>query len=396
MCGIDAKLGLPLIAVLAVMMAAASAPAEEFALAGDNPQFVATSASSTSFALHGNGRGSPPKKAEGNGGPAKPKKPTPPPEPPPVVEPAPAVKPPPVYEPEPIIEPEPVHETTQVATFEQDEGPGCPFSFDIKYHLLSDYVFRGMNLSEYRGEGREKLNHQMTMDMSFDIAQMFGRPKGQYGTFTFGTFFEWYGAQKSLDPIRGGQNLQEVEYILSWAYDIEPIATTFTLGWTFYAFPNAKTKNTNEWFFSLEHNDAWMWKWLLPDNEKGVLNPSFLFAQDVDATGGGCWMELGVHHDFPLFENFTLTPSVIATIDHRYLNPLLETGSGGATRFAYVQYGLTGTYDLTPVLHLPDWAGCVTVSGFLYFNDALGNPEDNGIIQDEFFGGMSVGWSWGG
>ena len=101
-------------------------------------------------------------------------------------------------------------------------------------------------------------------------------------------------------------------------------------------------------------------------------------------------------HDFDLFENFTLTPEMIFAVDHRWLDTILGTGQDGSTRFAYIQYGLTAAYDLTPVLHLQDWAGSVTLAGFLYFSDALGNPEDNGKIQDEFYGGMSIGWSWGG
>ncbi|MCP4592646.1 MAG: hypothetical protein GY842_18080 [bacterium] len=292
-------------------------------------------------------------------------------------------------------EPETTLEKTEIVTYDE-EALASPFSFDVTYYLYSDYVFRGINFSEYPTEGREKPNHQLTTDISVDVGALFGQQPGTCGTFSFGTFFEWYAMQKVFDPEHGGQNLQEVDYVLSWAYDLESIATSFTLGYTFYAFPNAKSINTQEWWFTLEHNDAWMWKWMFPENEDGVLNPSFLFAQDVEVTHGGCWMEFGISHDFELFENFTLTPSMIFAMDHRYLDPLLGTGSNGASRLAYVQYGITTTYDLTPALRMPDWAGALTLSGFLYFNDALGNPEDNRLIQDELFGGMSIGWSWGG
>ena len=292
-------------------------------------------------------------------------------------------------------EEEPVYERTDVTVIEE-EAPGCPFSFDVTYYLYSDYIFRGINFSEYGTEGREKLNHQMTFDMGMDVAWLFGQERGTLGTFGFGTFFEWYAAQKVLDPIHGGQNLQEVDYVLSWSYDIDPIATCFTLGYTFYAFPNAKSINTSEWWLSLEHNDAWMWKWLFPDNEDGVLNPSFFMAQDVDIADGGMWFELGISHDFELFENFTLTPSALVAIDHRWLDPVVGTGRDGTTRLAYGQLGLEASYDLTPVLQLPNWAGGITLTGFLYFTDAWGTAEDDRTIQDEFYGGMSVGWSFGG
>ncbi|MCP4592482.1 MAG: hypothetical protein GY842_17245 [bacterium] len=289
-------------------------------------------------------------------------------------------------------EPETTLEKTEIVTY-RDEAPASPFSFDVTYYLYSDYIFRGINFSEYPGEGREKPNHQLTTDVSVDIGMLFGHEPGTCGVFTLGTFFEWYAMQKVIDPEHGGQNLQEVDYLLSWAYDLEPIATTFTLGYTWYAFPNAKSINTSEWWFSLEHNDAWMWKWLLPDNEDGVLNPSFMFAQDIDVTDGGCWMEFGISHDFEVFENFTLTPSMILAIDHRYLHPLLDVGEG-STQLAYIQYGINAGYNLAPALQLPDWAGDLTLSGFMYYNQTLGSMEEHGIIQDEFFGGVSVGWSF--
>ena len=53
-------------------------------------------------------------------------------------------------------------------------------------------------------------------------------------------------------------------------------------------------------------------------------------------------------------------------------------------------------YDLTPVLKLPAWAGRVTITGEPYFCNALGRLEDSGAIQDEFWGGMTVNWAWGG
>jgi hypothetical protein len=288
-------------------------------------------------------------------------------------------------------------ETTAKTTENQtiEESPASPFSFDITYYLYSDYIFRGVNFSEYGTEGREKLNHQMATNLGVDIAALLGQKAGTYGTFTFGTWFEWYAAQIRLDPEHGGQNLQEVDYYLSWAYDVEPIATTMTIGYNFYTIANNKAANSSEWFLKFEHNDAWMWKWLFPENEEGVLNPSFMMVQDVDLADGGMWFEFGLSHGFEVFKNFTLTPSWLLAVDHRYLDPVMGTGDG-TTRIAYQQFGLDATYDITELLKLPDWAGSVSVSGFLYFNDALGNAEDSNQIQDEFFGGMSVGWSLGG
>ena len=210
----------------------------------------------------------------------------------------------------------------------------------------------------------------------------------------FSTWFEWYADQEILNPAAGGNNLQEVDYTIAWSYDVEEIASTVGVAFVFYTFPHAKPFNTQELDFSLDHNDAWMWKWLWPDNENGVLNPSVLYAIDLDATHNGGWIELGFSHEYSLTDYLALTPSVTVAIDHGYLDPILGTGRSGSTRLAYVQYGLNLDYDLTAACSLPSDYGGVTLSGFLFFNDALGNPEDDGLIQDELFGGVSLGWSF--
>ena len=275
-----------------------------------------------------------------------------------------------------------------------EESPASAYSFGLEYSLYSDYIFRGINFSEFGREGRERLNHQLSVDFGVDLGLLFDREAGSLGSLSFNTWFEWFGAQKKIDPGAGGQNLQEVDYSIAWSYDIEPIATTLTLGYVFYSFPNAKVANTQEWTVALNHNDAWMWKWLWPDNEDGVLNPSIFYAMDVVATAGGSWLELGVSHDWQVLENLTLTPGITVAIDHRYLDPLLGTGRRGSTRLAYVQYGLNVAYDLSAAWNLPERSGSWSMACFLYFNDAVGNAESSGAIQDEFFGGVSIGVSF--
>lgn len=275
----------------------------------------------------------------------------------------------------------------------EDEVPS-PFSLELSYSLYSDYVSRGMNLSEYSGEGREKPNHQVSATVSVDLANLLNDEGASYGSLEFGTFLEWFGAQHEINPDGGQQNLQEVDYTISWAYDIEAIASTFTLGYSFFNYPNTKPFNTQEWTAKLDHNDAWMWKWLFADNEDGVLNPFIFFLQDTKFAPKGIWIETGISHDFSVFEHVTITPSLTLGIDHRYLDPILATGRSGSTRLAYLQYGMNFGYSLSEAMNWSDKYGEVVWAAFLYFNDALGTAEDNDTIQDEFFGGTSITWSF--
>jgi hypothetical protein len=272
--------------------------------------------------------------------------------------------------------------TMEETTVTTEEESSMPFSVSLSYYLYSDYVFRFVNFSEYGTEGREKPNHQLTTDFSFDL--------GDFGSVGFATFFEWYAAQRqvALNPETGGANIQEIDYSIYWSYSLEAIYTDLTLGYTFYTFPNAKVFNSSEWFFSLEHNDAWMWKGLLPENEDGVLNPSFFFAHDVDALGG-VWMEFAFSHTFDVFENFTITPGWLVAIDGCYLRD-------NTFRFAGDQWSLVMEYDLGSLMQIPEWAGSLAITGELYWNNPWGNVEDTGIAQDVFWGGMGVHWSWPG
>jgi hypothetical protein len=266
--------------------------------------------------------------------------------------------------------------------------------FGLTYALYSDYIFRGVNFSEYPGEGKEELNHQLTVSLSADL--------GDFGSVGADAWFEWFAGQDQIDPEKGGHNLQEIDYVFWWGYGIEPISTDLTVGWTYYYFPNLayslrqdgdpgnnNDNHSQEFWFSLDHNDAWMWKSLWPDNEEGVLNPSFFMAWDIGSLLG-TWMELSFSHDFdvPGVDNLTITPGYTVHADCNYWTE--------GAKLAGETLSLVAAYDLTPVLQLPEWAGSMSITGELYFFDAWGNMEDNGVIQDEFWGGMSLSWACGG
>ncbi|HNQ23843.1 MAG TPA: hypothetical protein PKK06_12175 [Phycisphaerae bacterium] len=308
---------------------------------------------------------------------------------------------------------ETVAERTDIKVTETKVAPSeskCPATFDLTYTVMSDYIFRGINYSEYPGEGREDLNHQLNVDLGMDLAKLFGHDPGTWGHLGFATWFEWYAGQEKLNPIEGGQNLQEIDYTVYWKYPLRAIETDFTLGWTFYDFANLSTllkrdpfpgndkdDTTNEWFVKFEHNDAWLWKWLWPQNDAGVLNPSLAVFHDTGiAAGNAAWIEFGLNHEFPVFDKLTVTPSWTLGVDHNYYREFAGDPDGKTTRLGNMLWGLDVSYDLTELLRIPARWGTMRLSGLLYFSDALGNPENNGIIKDEFFGGVALGYSFGG
>lgn len=276
------------------------------------------------------------------------------------------------------------------------EEPELPISFSIDYTFVSDYVTRGLNYSEYDGERREKPNHQLTTSLELDPALLAGRPRGKFGVVSFETFFEWYAAQAILNPNGGQQNLQEVDWTIGYSYEMQPIATTLRAYYSLYTIPNVPDSSSTEVSFSIEHNDAWVWKWLWPDNEDGVLNPSIYYAYDWDEARHGSWFDFGFSHDFEAMKNVTITPSLTLSADHGYIEGYsgLEPEARHMV-LAYVQYGMTVSYDMTQLIGFDKWGyGSVVLSGFLYYNQVPQRVERMGLIDDEFWGGFSIGWSF--
>ena len=125
-----------------------------------------------------------------------------------------------------------------------------------------------------------------------------------------------------------------------------------------------------------------MWQWLFPDNDEGVLNPSFFFAHDIGSILG-VWMEFGLSHSFtiPGIDNLTITPGWTLAINGDYWVH--------STMLAADVWSLVAEYDLTPVLNLPKWAGNVSIGGQLFFLNMLGNIEEKHQGQDEFYFALS-------
>lgn len=288
--------------------------------------------------------------------------------------------------------------SNEAADGEAEEGADSelPIAFSISYSLLSDYLSRGINYSDYPNERRDRANHQVNTSLEFDLAMLAGRKRGEFGVFSFETFFEWFAGQQVLTPLAGEQHLQEIHWTFGYSYEIKPIATTAGVKYVYIVAPTDTQATTTEIDFIVEHNDAWMWKWLLPDNTDPVLSPSFLYAYDWDEAKRGSWFEFGFKHDFEIVKDVTVTPSLTLGVDHGYIG-----GINGVeyrernTELAYTQFGLTVSYDMTKLIGLDKWGyGNVLLSGFIYYNEVPQRVEREGFIRDTLWGGMSIGWSF--
>ena len=306
-----------------------------------------------------------------------------------------------------------------------------PLSFSIDYTLVSDYMFRGINLSEYsrRGgapgnEGREALNHQLSLGTELDI--------GRFGRIGGGTWFEWYADQN--DPSSGfnaaddNKHLQEIDYFVYYGYEIAPIGLDVEVGFIWYIFPRvsaaasgpgtangvADADTTQELYLTLSWDDSPLWRALGLNVTAPILNPYYTVAWDLDLAKGGSYHEFGLSHEFSLsalgymLKDVTVTPSWSMAWDHNWLNTFtLDTHSDGTAGFGTgnegrgvasngshlmnITYGLVVSFDLKSALNLPDkYCGGLYVNGFFNYSHALANH----FLDDNFWGGLSVSFEW--
>lgn len=246
-------------------------------------------------------------------------------------------------------------------------------TYGVDFTLVSDYVFRGVNFSDYVGEGAERPNYQLNV---------YGAMDTEIGTFGATIWFEWYSGQHQLTPDSDGL-LQEVDYVLYYGNSIGPVDAE--IGWIAYQFPQASgdAYATYEVYVSLGMDDSIIW-----GTEEPILNPSLAWYMDFDDYDLGQWFEFSISHDFAMGElvemlkDFTVTPSFLVGVDHRYLD------EGTNTQMGTLVYGLDVAYDLSSALKMPEEYGSLGITGFLAFSQGVASNLD-----DIFYGGVTLSYA---
>ena len=295
-----------------------------------------------------------------------------------------------------------------------------PLRFKFDYKLVSDYVWRGFNLTEYNGEGTERPSHQVTFDLALDLTETAGSEAnlGYLGARIWFQSYEGYLAQtRRANAALGGSgtsgdHLQQVDYTLYWGAEFDRAAEV-EIGLVYRVWPrlestalpaplvqyNSDDERTTEIYAKVKFDDSELF-----GRETPLLSPFIFYALDIDQADDGSWIEIGVEHEFntrdlDAFEDstplrhLTVTPSVVLGIDHRFLDTFgrfARRAHQKADRLGQLVYGLDFAYDLSGAVDMRPELGQVKIGAFIRFSDAL--RED--LLNDELYGGFTVGYEW--
>ncbi|MEA2711851.1 MAG: hypothetical protein QOF78_4452 [Phycisphaerales bacterium] len=251
-------------------------------------------------------------------------------------------------------------------------------NFTLTTTYFTDYLFRGLDRSA-SGSG-DSGNIQMEGQMRFEL--------GKFPDLLMGVFTNI----NDSDPI---SRFQEIRPYFALELTARPII--FTIGNTFYIYPDRDRFNTSELFARLTLDDSYFFR-----SDDPVLSPYVLAAWDYDKYDG-FYIEAGIRHDFAM-EEMPLVITPIARIAYVMDNkafrephgpvpdPSFDFGAAGTdTGLQHYEIGLELTYGLNELLNIPARYGKLDFKGYLFYTDQL---ENNLRADTQLYGGMGVGFSY--
>lgn len=261
----------------------------------------------------------------------------------------------------------------------EDQGSNTgPVKLDLTVAGLTDYVYRGIDYSE-TGGSEDSPNLQFDASMRFDL--------GRYPDLFMGIFSNVYDS----DPL---SKIQEVRPYFGLELSARPL--TFTVGNTFYIYPERDDSNNAEVWVKMTLDDSYFFR-----SDDPIFSPYALVAYSYDGNTG-FYIELGVRHDFELDE-LPLTISPIARIAYVNNNPYYRADgadptdpfvggtSGPDSGLQHYDLGLELSYTLNGLMKIPQRYGKLDLQGVLFYTDGI---DDELRADSVLYGGVGIKFSY--
>jgi len=279
-----------------------------------------------------------------------------------------------------------------------------PVKGKLSYTFITDYMFRGLNMSDILGGHVGRGNHEVTYGVSVDLADVGIDNVGELGLTVKNAFLIAY---KNTNANRA---LTDISISLTRPCELlDMVDGMVTIEWRNYKWENQNTftggnERTQEVTLGLSFSDGAIFEALTgKDMGKNVLNPTIKWICDYElADGGQLWL-FGLSHPVDLGEctpelaGLTLKPSWTIAVDNRYYGSYISNLTNGAvdpeetTRFAYMDWGLGASADLTRTVGLN--CGKLGIQGGIGFVQALEKLQ-NMVLHDNLYSYVSLVYEW--
>jgi hypothetical protein len=218
---------------------------------------------------------------------------------------------------------------------------------DLSFNYMSDYVYRGINHSDFPGRTR-------TANLQFDGKVSFNT--GRLPHPFFGVFTNLY----DNDPV---SRFQEIRPFAGFEWSLRPI--TVAVGVNSYIYPEREHFNTSEAWMQLTLDDS-----LLFRTERPLFTPYVYGAYDYDKNDG-FYLEAGVSHDL-VFEDWGLAFKFFADVAYMsHIKQQFIFVSERSTGFQHYDVGMVVTYQLNSLLHVSRRYGEIDLKGYLTYTDGI-------------------------
>jgi len=272
----------------------------------------------------------------------------------------------------------------------------------VHYRYLTDYLFRGLNISKMVGGHTGRGVHELIYGVSIDAAEFGIENLGRVGVEVEQTFQTAF-AETNANALRTSiaVNLVRPCQLLDGMWKFE---------YRNYKFSNvpqaleAGQERTQEVTAALSFKDGELIQALTgQDLGDDVLNPVIMAVYDWEMADKGGIFLLGLSHPFDMTEvssemaGLTVTPSWCAVVDNHGYGPLTSslTGVKGAAestvKLAYMEWGLHGNLDLTELTGLQ--AGRVSLASGISYVQAI-EKIFPGVLHDELYGYVGLNYDF--
>jgi hypothetical protein len=279
------------------------------------------------------------------------------------------------------------------------ESLTSPIKGVVGYTFMSDYVWRGLNLTKalggHSGKGANVANYGLGLDLA-DVSE------DMVGT-VWVTFDQvYFNSYDNTDA-----SLAKTDFAASYTLACPFMDGDWTLEYRNINFNEVgilrgADGTTQEMSAQFAWNDGNWWKCVTgEDMGKRVLNPTIKYLYDYELAQGGLLM-ISLSHPFDLAElspdldGLTLTPSPTLVVDNRYYGGLADSISNTAfdtdnvsktTKVAYTQANLDLGVNLSKMMGI--------TSGKLMANAGIGYVNSvESFLEDTLYSYAGISYKW--